>query len=157
MAGVMLVECAIAYLMIPTPDQVAAVAEARLAERMRETADSIGEAPAISAEEEVPHVEVNLGDYSITYPNGSTMLRIDVSLAGTVLEEDKFEFEQTFKEREKRYSQMVNIEFRSSELADIYSDNLDLIRRRILEKSNALFGKRLLRDVLISQYTILEQ
>jgi flagellar FliL protein len=157
-SGVILAECAIAYLMIPTPEQVAAVTEERLAERMKETAERVGGDERLPAAEEVLDVEVDLGSYSITYPNGSTMLRIEVTLAGTILQDDKSKFDALFKEKERRYSQMVNIAFRSAELVDIVNDpNLDLIRRRILEKSNALFGQRILRDVVVSQYTTFEQ
>jgi hypothetical protein len=144
--------------MIPTPEQVAAVTEERLAERMKETAERVGGDERLPAAEEVLDVEVDLGSYSITYPNGSTMLRIEVTLAGTILQDDKSKFDALFKEKERRYSQMVNIAFRSAELVDIVNDpNLDLIRRRILEKSNALFGQRILRDVVVSQYTTFEQ
>jgi flagellar FliL protein len=147
-SGVILAECAIAYLMIPTPEQVAAVTEERLAERMKETAERVGGDERLPAAEEVLDVEVDLGSYSITYPNGSTMLRIEVTLAGTILQDDKSKFDALFKEKERRYSQMVNI---------VNDPNLDLIRRRILEKSNALFGQRILRDVVVSQYTTFEQ
>jgi flagellar FliL protein len=157
MAGVILTECAIAYFMMPTSEQVAAEAEARLAKRIKETADDVGGEPAAPESKAPPEIEVELGDYSITYQNGASMLRVDVSLAATLLEEDKSTFDSLFKEKEKRFSQMVNVEFRSSDRVDLIDPKLGLIRRRILEKSNALFGKRLVRDVVVSQISLIEQ
>ncbi|MEQ8791421.1 MAG: hypothetical protein RIC55_34480 [Pirellulaceae bacterium] len=158
MAGVILSECAIAYFMIPTPEQVAALTEANYRKQMKETPESIGESDGLApADDEVPEVEVDLGTYSITYQNGSSMLRIDLGLAGTMKDEESMEFDEVFEEKKKRFSQMVNVEVRSAELVDLQDPKLGLIRRRILEKSNALFGQRVLRDVLVSQFFIIEQ
>jgi hypothetical protein len=40
---------------------------------------------------------------------------------------------------------------------DLQDPKLGLIRRRILAKSNALFGQRILQDVLVSQFFMIEQ
>jgi flagellar FliL protein len=160
MASVILIECAVAYFMIPTPEQVAAVTEANYKRRMMETPDSIAEADGVIAEnDEAPEVEVDLGTYSITYQNGASMMRIDLGLAGTIKEKDKEElkFDELFEEKKKRFSQMVNVEVRSAELVDLQDPKLGLIRRRILEKSNALFGQRILQDVLVSQFFMIDQ
>lgn len=157
MAGVILMECAIAYFMIPTPEQVAAVAEANMAKRYMERPEDLIDDDGILADDGAPEAEVDLGSYSITYQNGSSMLRIDLGLAGTLKEEEQAEFEDLFKEKERRFSQMINVEVRSAELIDLQDPKLGLIRRRILEKSNALFGKQILRDVLVSQFFIIEQ
>jgi len=160
MASVILTECAVAYFMIPTPEQVAAVTEANYKRRIMETPDSIAEGDGVIAEkDESPEVEVDLGTYSITYQNGSSMMRIDLTLAGTIKEKDKEElkFDELFAEKKKRFSQMVNVEVRSAELVDLQDPKLGLIRRSILEKSNALLGQRILQDLLVSQFFIIEQ
>lgn len=155
MAGVILVECAIAYLLIPSADDVAAATEARLAEDAKddEEVDEFEEPDA----EVIPEVEVDLGAYSITYRNGATMLHIEVSLAATLKEEDSSEFETLFEEKKKRFSQLVMFEFRSAEPVDLHANELGLIRRQILEKSNALFGKQIVRQVLVSAFSVVEQ
>ena len=44
----------------------------------------------------------------------------------------------------------------TAKLSDLEDAGLGLIKRRILEKSNALFGKPLLRSVVFADYTFVE-
>ena len=155
MAVVILTECAIAYLLIPSADEVAAATEARLAKDAQIKGEMDDEVKP--AGEVIPEVEFDLGAYTITTKNGASMLHIDVSLAATLKEEDKTEFEELFEEKKKRFSQLVMFEFRSAEPVDLYANELGLIRRQILEKSNALFGKQIVRQVLVSAFSIVEQ
>ena len=155
MGVVILGECVIAYFLIPSAEDVAAVTEARLAQKAQLEDELVDETE--SEDEGVPEVEVDLGSYSITYKNGASMLHIDVSLAATLKEEDADEFERIFEEKKKRFSQLVMFEFRSAEPVDLYANELGLIRRQVLAKSNALFGKQIIRQVLVSAFSIVEQ
>ena len=56
-----------------------------------------------------------------------------------------------------RLRERITVEFRNAEITDLADSELGLIKRRILEKSNALFGKPLLRSVLLPDFNYYQQ
>lgn len=155
MAAVVITECVLAYLWIPSADEVMAKAEQQITEQTaKEEAADVAE-----EDEQAAVVEVELGQFSITShrPSTSTTLRVDFTLVGTVLESDKEEFDQLLERNKFRFRDMVLVEIRNADLADLTDPGLGLIKRRILEKSNALFGKNILRSVFFSDYTFLDE
>jgi len=56
-----------------------------------------------------------------------------------------------------RFRDQVLVEVRNSEPADLADPGLALIKRRILEKSNDLFGDPILRSIIFSQFSYIEQ
>jgi flagellar FliL protein len=99
-----------------------------------------------------------LGTFSTTAhrPNSNATLRVDFHLIGTVQERHQAEFNDLFKRNEHRFRDHVLIEIRNSEVTDLTDPGLGLIKRRILEKSNALFGNPVLRSVVFSEFSFLE-
>jgi flagellar FliL protein len=104
-------------------------------------------------------VEIDLGEYTVTVtqPNSSTALRVDFKLVGTLLEEDETEVTQAFDRYANRFRDQIIFEIRNSEPADLADPGLGLLKRRILEKSTTLFGKPLLKSVVFSQFSYVEQ
>jgi hypothetical protein len=62
-----------------------------------------------------------------------------------------------FDEHVHRFRDMVISEIRHLENADLADPGLGLIKRRILEKSNALFGKPILKSVVFPDFSYIEQ
>jgi len=156
-AAVILTECLLAYLFVPSGKQIAAVAEARYVEELANAVDQPEE--PIVANETLAVTEVDLGSYSITslQPSSNVTLRIDFRLFGTVSPSDKGEFDKRFTNVEHRLRDQVIVEVRNSDMTDLRDAGLGLIRRRILEKSNALFGRPLLKSVVFSDFSFVEQ
>ena len=104
-------------------------------------------------------VEVDLGEYSVTVslPNSTTTLRVDFKLYGTVSKEEAEEIKSLFEIKNKRFSDLVLYEIRNSASTELADAGLTLIKRRILEKSNTLFGKPILRSVGFYQFSHYEQ
>ena len=104
-------------------------------------------------------VEIPLGDYSLTIPqrNSSIALRADFSLAGTVLAADESEFANLMDKHPARFREIVMYEFRNSEREDLDDPELGLIKRRILERSNTLFGKPILKTLMFPDFSYIEQ
>ena len=154
MGAVIVAECGFAYLWLPSADDIAARADemARTAQQSREDHQEN------SASEPRPVVEVDLGTFSTTAhrPNSNATLRVDFHLIGTVEDRDRSEFIGLFKRNEHRFRDNVLVEIRNSELPQLTDPGLGLIKRRILEKSNALFGKPLLRSVVFSEFSFVE-
>lgn len=160
---VMLVECAVAYFLIPSSDDIAAKAEATVADDAKGEHGEEGE----HGEHDKGHgdgegeqlLEVNLGNYGISSHNpvSNTTMRIIFDLFGTVKEAEESEFTELFEKNQHRLRDTVIFEIRSAELTDLTDPGLGLIKRRILEKSNTLLGKAILQEVFVSDFSFLEQ
>jgi flagellar FliL protein len=102
---------------------------------------------------------VDVGDYHISaqQPASNSTLRIDFHLYATVREEDEAEFAALFARLEHRFRDQIIFEVRKAELTDLTDPGLGLIKRRILEKSNRLFGRPILQTVVVSEFSFVEQ
>ena len=150
-------ECLLAYFLIPSAEQVAARAEAHAAAHQKQQEDEEhGEHGGIDHDSVV---EVELGQYSITshQPASNMTLRIDFDLTATVDKKQQSEFQHIFGNHEHRLRDTVIFEIRNAELTDLTDPGLGLIKRRILEKSNRMFGKPLLHNIMFSNYSFYEQ
>ena len=150
-------ECLIAWLMIPSVDEVVAKAESRMQQNAPLSTDPVDElAPE---EEAAAMVEVDLGTHSFSsyLPSRGVNLRVDFHMYGIVRGKENAEFESRYRPIENRFKEAVLMVIRNAEVADLTEANLGLIKRRILEKSNRLMGKALLRDVVITDFTFVEQ
>ena len=157
MGGVIAVECLLAYLFIPSPDEVAALAEENMTKKLPA---SLATDEITAAQDEMKNtVEIPLGDYSLTIPqrNSEMALRADFTLAGTVLAADESTFANLMEKHPARFREIVLYEFRNSEREDLDDPELGLIKRRILERSNKLFGKPILKSVMIPDFSYIEQ
>ena len=157
MGLVVAVECLLAYLFIPSADEVAALAEQNMAKKL--PAAMAGEDAAKPAEDTTSMIEKDLGEFTITVsqPNSNLALRVDFHLYGTVEDKDEKELATLLERTENRFRDQILFEIRNSEPEDLGDPALGLIKRRILEKSNALFGKPILRSVVFSQFSYVEQ
>ncbi len=154
MGAVVASECLFAYFWLPSADEVAA--------RVEQVAKQAQNDPDLKSGnqegKEVLTAEVDLGAFTVTnhhLPTEATF-RTDFHLWGTVAESDQDEFNQVFQRNLNRFRSQVIEEIRNCEIKDLEDAGLGLIKRRFLEKSNALFGKPLLRSVVFADYTFVE-
>jgi flagellar FliL protein len=157
MGGVVLVEVLLAYLLIPSKEEVAALAEENLSKKL--PASLVTDELAVSEQDQKDSIEVDLGDYSLTAPqrNGSTALRVDFHLVGTVLEDDESEMSNLMDRHPARFRELVLYEIRNSEREDLDDPQLGLIKRRILGRSTDLFGKPILKSLVFDDFSYIEQ
>ncbi len=150
---VILTECLLAYLLIPSADKVARMAEARMTEKIQKTVD------ADSHGDHKPMLEHDLGQYTITYhqAESNTALRIDFKLYAVVLETELEDLKKRFEHTQHRFRDQVIFEIRNSDINDLSDPGLGLIKRRILEKSNRLLGKSVLQGIVFSDFSFVEQ
>lgn len=159
MGGVVAVECLLAYLFIPSAEQVAAMAEHNMQKKLPKPLESETEGHEES-DDSKPAVELELGEYSITVtqPTAATALRVDFQLVGIVKSEDEKEATALFDKNIHRFRDLVLSEIRNLESTDLADPGLTLIKRRILEKSNNnLFGKTLIKSIVFSHFSYVEQ
>ena len=157
MAGVVAVECLLAYLFIPSAEEVALLAEQNMSRKLPITL--AGDDLTQSSQHPHDAIEIDLGEYGITVSqrNANTVLRVDFHLVGTVLDEHESAMQRHMERKKSRFREIVLYEIRNSEREDLDDPQLGLIKRRILEKSNALLGKPLLQSIVFSQFSYIEQ
>ncbi len=154
---VIIVECAIAYLVIPTADDIAELANVQLA--MQEDPNSLeNEIDRLTEGDAGDQVEVDLGQFGVTafQPLSNTTLRIDLQLYCTVLEDNESEFTELVELHKHRLREQVLIVLRSAKVTDLTDAGLGLIKRKILEKTNRTIGKPLVQDIVFSDFSVVE-
>jgi flagellar basal body-associated protein FliL len=153
-AVVILTECMFAYLLIPSRGEL----EKWSAEKAAKAAKS-GGAGHDHKPEGKPETEVELGKYNVIvhHPASNVTLRVNFHLVGTVLADDHHEFEELLAKNQHRLRDQAIFEIRNCQIDDLTDPGLALLKRRILAKSNDLLGKPLLRSVVFSDFSFVEQ
>lgn len=161
---VVIAECALAFLFLPSPSDTAAMAASLQtgapsgAPHATEGEQEHGEHASEEAEPE--HlVEIDLGQFSVAayQPLTNSTLRIDFHLWAAVGKEEEAEAHELLLHHAQRFREDVIITVRGADVADLSDAGLGLIKRRILAKSNRLFGRPLLKAVIFSDFSFMEQ
>ncbi len=157
---VVLVECAIAMFLFPSAEDTREMALAMQAES--KPAPIVGSAQMDIEEEQdegAEKKEVELGDFEVSayQPLSSTTLRINVHLFGLVSGDDVDTVMDLLDERQARVREQVTVILRAAELTDLTDPVLGLIKRKILEKTNRILGKPYLEQIVLSDFSFLEQ
>lgn len=105
------------------------------------------------------HVEVDLKEFGITayQPKSSTTIRIDFHLYATVNLEDQDEFNELIIQNTHRLREQIIVTARSVDANDLTDPSLGLLKRKILEKTNRILGKPLVKSVVFSDYSFVSQ
>jgi hypothetical protein len=178
--GIVLLQCVLAWLYLPGSS---AKAEAKKDAAARADDKSKDDEKDISADASGENREVDLGKFSLTAfdPNANTTLLIDFHLFGTVAvdasdkgakeggegghaakgkeagEDDNSTFGKLFKKNQHRFRDQVIVIIRNATMADLADPSLGLIKRQILAKTNSLLGEPLLKEVVFSDFAVVQQ
>ena len=152
--GVIVVETAVFFLMVPSGAEVAALAETRLIHQAE--VDHLLETHEDKSGEQV--VEFDLGYYGVTFtPSGSDYQhRVEFKLFGTLQAKDLDKMKKLFAERENRFRHRLILEIRNSSIDELHENQLGLIQRRILATSSELLGEAILLSVGFGDYQVIE-
>lgn len=155
-SGVVIAETVVFFLMVPSGEEVAALAESRL----------VAVAQEIDARKEKEHgkeerdsiAEFDLGTYSVFFvpPGADHNYRVEFKLFGTLKSADEPRLHALFLEREKRFRHRMLLEIRNASLQELQENQLGLIQRRVLATSTELLGEAVLLSVGFSDYQVLE-
>jgi hypothetical protein len=163
-SGIVVVQCMLAYFLFPRGGESTASASTKK------------EAPAAEAAKHVvgDQTEVDLGAFNLTVfnPKSNNNLLIDFHLYGTVTasgseptadkkeesdEDDAAKLERMLKGHKYRFRDQVIMTVRNSQMTDLADPGLGLLKRQILAKTNALLGDSLLKEVIFSDFVVVEQ
>ena len=171
-AVVVLTECLFAYFLIPSTSDVEKWSRERATAHASsgaghgedhgasgEAGHGAGSANAGEGGEHAHEVEVELGKFNVVIhqPAANLTMRVNFHLIGTLSEEAQTEFGELFHHNEHRLRDQVIFEIRNSRVEDLTDPGLALLKRKILAKSNELLGKPLLKAVLFSDFSYIEQ
>ena len=153
---IIVVESVVAYLVFPPAQDMVALE----ADRLGDTVSAEADAKAQAENQGPPLIEITLGKpftVSAFQPTSNTTLRIDFQLFGLAKQEDENELLALHEKLEHRFREQVIVTIRSAELTDFSEPGLGLIKRKILEKTNRSYGKRLLQEIIIPDFSFVEQ
>ncbi|MDZ4818168.1 MAG: flagellar basal body-associated FliL family protein [Planctomycetota bacterium] len=178
LAAIVGVQCLLAWFLLPSGHDSAAATETK--KESHSSASGKHEIDDTLAERR----EVDLGKFSITsidVGTNTTML-IDFHLYGAVLAEhqqasgeaadnghgdhgkskdaepvDNSRFGKLLQQNKHRFRDQVIIIIRNAGMADLSDPALGLIKRQILAKTNSLFGEPLLKEVIFSDFAVVQQ
>jgi flagellar FliL protein len=152
------VECLIALLFIPSAQTVTAQAQAHDVPHAHELPADPIEA-LHSHDDHGATVEMDLENFTVTayQPSSGTTLRIMFHLYAAVAEEEEQDFHHLLEEHKHRIREQVIVILRSSEIADLTDAGLGLIKRKLLDKINKSLGKPIVKSVIVSDFTFIEQ
>ncbi len=155
LGAVVLAECIVAYLCVPDAADTLALASTVVAAQPGDESVATPKTEDRSANQ----IEVDLEQFSVTafQPVSNTTLRIDFHLYGAIAVDDEVEFQQRMAKNVHRFREQVIVIIRSAELTDLTDAGLGLIKRKILEKTNHILGKPLLKSVIVSDFSFIEQ
>ncbi len=153
-AFVVIIECSLAYIYIPSVAQATMAAE--------ESVILEPEVPEEELEEVVEDdefTEVDLGQFSVQsfQPGANTTQVIDFHIYGMIRFEDESDWLTLFGLNEQRFRDQVIVTMRSSSPSDLSDPGLGLIKRKILKKTNEMLGKPLLKGIVFPDFSYLEQ
>tara|TARA_R110002049_G_scaffold2750_8_gene22196 strand:+ start:127599 stop:128159 length:561 start_codon:yes stop_codon:yes gene_type:complete len=154
-AVVMLLETGMFFFMVPSAEEVSALAEAKLIKSVQDGEQAAAEQE--SDENEV--VEHELGRFRETFSPIDTEANFEVELKlfGLVRKKNKEQLAKEFQEKEGRLRHAIRLKIRNSELAELQDNQLGLLERRILTKCNHLLDEDWLLGVGFNDYQLREQ
>ena len=156
---VIVTECLFAYLMIPSTAEAEAWAKGQHGEHGKEGEHGEHGEHGQAAHSGHGEAEVELGKFNVIVhePSSQVTLRVNFHLIGTVPEEEHTEFEHLLEKHQHRLRDNTIFEIRNCKIEDLTDPGLALLKRRILAKSNDLLGKPLLKSVVFSDFSFIEQ
>ena len=151
-----LLECAVAYLIIPSPQEVIKAAEIQ-AQAEEGEGEKSQEPQPLAADEQT--VEVDLKEFGITAyrPLSESTMRIDFHLYATIRAADQAEFEKLMESHLNRFREQVIVTVRGSDESELTDPSLGLLKRKILEKTNSILGKPMVHSIVFSEFSFVEQ
>jgi len=155
--GVIIVETIVFFLMVPSGEEVAALAESRLIAVAQEIDTKKSQNEVHDDSDSI--VEFAFGDpFSVSFiPAGADhSYRVEFKLFGTLRKADQEHLQALFTERELRFRHRMNLEIRNASLQELQENQLGLIQRRVLATSIELLGEAVLLSVGFSDYQVLE-
>jgi hypothetical protein len=148
-------ETAVFFYLVPSGDEVAALAEARLVERLQQEANK----PLVTSANEDRIIEYPLGLFGVTFSPAGTdrSFRCEFGLFATLPRRQREQLEKELSEKSGRLRHAILLKVRTSALEELQENQLGLIQRRILATCNELLDTPILQTVGFQDFQLIEE
>lgn len=152
---VVLVETAMFFFLVPSAEDVSALAEARLIKSIQEGEE---QADQQTVDENVPQ-EFQMGMFGETFSptDSDRSFRVEVRLFALVQKKNEEKLKKEFDEKQGRLRHAIRMKIRNSELSELQDNQLGLLERRILTTCNHLLDEDLLLGIGFNDYQLIEE
>lgn len=152
---VILLETAMFFFLVPSAEQVSALAEAQLIKSVQE--GEVAAEEQASSDNEVKEFKLGLFGETFSPIDTERSYRVELDLYGLVRKKSQEKMEAEFAEKEGRLRHEIRKKIRNSELKELNENNLGLLERRILTTCNHLLEEDLLLGIGFKSYQLIEQ
>ena len=154
---IVVAETFIFFFMVPTADDVAALAEARLMDKLEASMANDGE--EIVQDDANAIKEFPLGEYGVVFtpPGSDRSHSVEFTVFGTIKKKDEKRLEQLFEARKGRFRHRMLLEIRNATMDELTENQLGLIQRRILATSNEILEEPILLGVGFNDFQLREE
>lgn len=152
---IMLVETALFFFLVPSAEEVAALAELRFVEKIKK-----GEqAAAVKENDENAIHEFDLGMFGETFSPIDTenRYRVEFRLFGLVKKRHLKIIESELESKAGRLRHAIRMKVRNSEISELEENQLGLLQRRILATCNHLLEDDILLSIGFADYQIFQE
>jgi flagellar basal body-associated protein FliL len=152
---IVLFETAMFFFLVPSAEEISALAEARLVQSVQESKEEASKA-AID-EEKVEEFQLGMFGETFSPIDTERQFRVEMKLYGLVRKKNAAALKSEFESKEGRLRHAVRMKIRNSELAELQENQLGLLQRRILTTCNHLIEGDLLLGVGFNDYQLMEE
>jgi flagellar FliL protein len=150
-------EAGLVYFFLPNADAIASRVREEVKQELNDGDEKLED--VAQASEFTEQAEVELGSFTLAIhqPSTNSTLNVTCRVMGTIEKLDQVDFDKLLANNANRLRERIIIEFRSAELDELTDAGLGLLKRRILEKSNQLLGKPILKSIMFPEYNYYQQ
>lgn len=152
---IVFVETAMFFFLVPSAEQVSALAEQQLIASVQEDAKQVAQ----EASDENKVVEFELGTFGETFSPTDTnrSFRVELRIYGLIRAKNHEKMRREFEAKTGRLRHEIRKKIRNSELAELQENQLGLLERRILTICNHLLDSDMLLGVGFHEYQLIEE
>lgn len=154
---IVLAQAGLVYFLLPNPDVIANRVRDEVKKELDHGKEATPDVAATKTQGEQAEVELGTFTLAIHQPSSNTTLNMTCRVMGTIDKVEQPEYDKLLENNKNRLRERIIIEFRSAELDELTDPGLGLLKRRILEKSNQLLGKPLLKTIMFPEYNYYQQ
>jgi flagellar basal body-associated protein FliL len=152
---VVVFETALFFFLVPSAEEISALAEARLVQSVQLQKEK-------SEEQELDKEKVSeypLGEFGETFSpiDSERTYRVEMRIYGLVRNKNRDKLKKEFEDKEGRLRHAIRMKIRNSEISELSENQLGLLQRRILTTSNHLLEGDLLLGIGFNDYQLVEE
>ncbi|HBJ34720.1 MAG TPA: dihydrolipoamide acetyltransferase [Planctomycetaceae bacterium] len=152
---VVVFETALFFFLVPSAEEISALAEARLVQTVQEQKEKAEE----QAVDQEKVSEFALGEFGETFSpiDSERSYRVEMRIYGLVRNKNQEKLKAEFAQKEGRLRHAIRMKIRNSEVSELSENQLGLLQRRILTTSNHLLEGDLLLGIGFNDYQLVEE